>query len=344
MCSKISELINNLKPKINEIDKNLENSKNQIKDIWSPEQGKLLQNISHMEEILEGYNKYLEEYNLYAELQLESLKDEEKQELDILYKKLEENLHNFTLNLMFSEEDREDCYLELQSGTGGADAEDLTSILYRMYHQWAIETNRKCTTIDVWPTDNGIKTIILHIKGSNSYGFLRRETGIHRIVRYSPFNSLNKRQTSFISVYVYPLIKENVVTIEEKDLIFEYSRSSGAGGQHVNKTESAVKVIHIPTGVTVRCENERSQMMNKQMAIKLLKAKLTMREKVLKQEKEQSMEKADISWGQQIRSYTLNPYQLVKDLRTGYETANIKEFLDGKILNKCLYYNITKIK
>lgn len=311
---------------------------------WNEENISIMKEQKQLEENINTYKEYKSEYELYKEL-LDSkiLSQEEKNEIyraiEVLYHKVE----TYMISLLFSEEETKDCFLELQSGAGGDDAEDLTAIILKMYMKWSEYTHRVCSIVDIWYTDHGIRSVILKISGKNSYGFLKLENGIHRVVRHSPFNSLGKRQTSFISVYIYPIIEESKFELEEKDLIFEFSRSSGAGGQHVNKTESAVKVIHIPTGITVRCENERSQTMNKQMAIKLLKAKLIIREKALKEEKESAIEKAAISWGNQIRSYVFNPYQLVKDLRSGYETKNVQGFLDGTLLNECLYFNLLKL-
>ena len=188
--------------------------------------------------------------------------------------------------------------------------------------------------------ENGIKSALLKIVGINSFGLLKGETGIHRFVRHSPFNALNKRQTSFIAVYVYPEEEEEVIKIEEKDLEYSFYKASGAGGQHVNKTESAVRIKHLPTGIIVNCQNERSQFMNKSMALKFLKIKLIKLKSTQQQEQNNLVEKQIIGWGNQIRSYVLNPYKLVKDLRTGYETQNIDDFLNGTLLQDCLYKNL----
>lgn len=312
---------------------------------WNEKNIEFLKEERQLEQKIALYNKYKSDYEFYRELiDSDTITLEEKVKVNGFLEDLYEQLEKYMISLLFSEEETKECFLELQSGTGGDDAEDLTSLLLKMYIKWGDCTNRNCTIVDIWYTDHGIRSAIIKISGENAYGFLKLENGIHRVVRHSPFNALGKRQTSFISVYTYPLLEETKFELEDKDLTFEFSRSSGAGGQHVNKTESAVKVTHHPTGITVRCENERSQLMNKQMATKLLKAKLLVREKTLKQQKESAIEKAAISWGNQIRSYVFNPYQLVKDLRSGYETKNIEDFMNGTLLNDCLYYNLRLIK
>jgi peptide chain release factor 2 len=342
LFSQLLERQNVFLKRLEEIEKILENCRNSS---WNGDNIELLKEEKQLRENIVIYDKYKSDYEFYKNmLTSNEINENDKKDVFVALDLLYNNLEEYMFFLLFSSEEKGDCFLELQSGTGGDDAEDLTSILLKMYMKWADYTKRKAVVVDIWPTDSGIRSAIIKISGKNSYGFLKLENGIHRVVRHSPFNSLNKRQTSFISVYTYGVVEEKKFELEEKDLIFEFSRSSGAGGQHVNKTESAVKVIHTPTGITVRCENERSQLMNRQMAIKLLKAKLLEREKTLKQKKESAIEKAAITWGNQIRSYIFNPYQLVKDIRSNYETKNVENFLNGTLLNECLYYNLRLIK
>ena len=263
-----------------------------------------------------------------------------KENIKIEMKQLYVDLENYFFHMNFTEEDRGNCFMEIQSGTGGADTEDLAHLLLKMYMKWGEKHFHKISLVDLWPSDNGIKSALLKIDGINSFGLLKGETGIHRFVRHSPFNSLNKRQTSFIAVYVYPEEESQTIKIEEKDLEYSFYKASGAGGQHVNKTESAVRIKHLPTGIIVNCQNERSQFMNKSMALKFLKIKLIRWQMIQQQKQNNLVEKKTISWGNQIRSYILNPYKLVKDLRTGYETQNIDDFLNGTLLQDCLYKNL----
>ena len=236
---------------------------------------------------------------------------------------------------MFSGDyDSADCYLDIQSGSGGTEAQDWAEMLLRMYLRWAESKGFTTEVMEVSDGDvAGIKSATIKVSGDYAYGWLRTETGIHRLVRKSPFDSGNRRHTSFASVFVYPEIDDNIdIDINPADLRIDVYRASGAGGQHVNRTESAVRITHIPTGIVTQCQNNRSQHSNKDQAMKQLKAKLYELEMQKKNAEKQQMEdnKSDIGWGSQIRSYVLDDSR-IKDLRTGVETRNTQAVLDGDL-------------
>ena len=231
--------------------------------------------------------------------------------------------------------DRGNAILSMNPGAGGTESQDWAEMLLRMYLRWAEGRGFRSEVLDLQPGEEaGIKGATVTVSGPNAYGYLKAETGVHRLVRISPFDTSRRRHTSFASVYVYPELEEDIqVVIDERELRIDTFRSSGAGGQHVNVTDSAVRIIHLPTGIVVSCQNERSQHKNKAMAMKVLRARLYER---ARQEQEQELErlggeKKEIAWGSQIRSYVLAPYQLVKDHRTGVETGNVAAVLDGRI-------------
>lgn len=237
---------------------------------------------------------------------------------------------------MFSgQADINDCFLEIHSGAGGTESCDWAEMLLRMYLRWAEQNNYDTEIIEESPGDEaGIKSATVKIKGQYAYGWAKAESGVHRLVRLSPFDSANRRHTSFASVWVYPVIDETIdVALEEKDIRVDTYRASGAGGQHVNKTDSAVRLTHIPTNIVVQCQNNRSQHRNKDEAMTMLRARLYELELRKQEEKHQAMnaQKTDNSWGNQIRSYVLHPYQMIKDLRTGHETSNTQSVLDGDL-------------
>ena len=238
-------------------------------------------------------------------------------------------------SLLSGEVDDNDAYFQVNAGAGGTEAQDWADMLLRMYTRWANAHDYKVSLLDKSDGEEaGIKSATLKISGDQAYGWLKTETGIHRLVRISPFDSNAKRHTSFASVSVSPVIDDSIdIQIEEKDLRIDTYRSSGAGGQHVNTTDSAVRITHVPTGIVAACQNERSQHQNKAQAMELLKARLyekEMQEREKQQAKEHG-EKTDIGWGHQIRSYVLQPYQLIKDLRTNTETSNTQAVLDGDL-------------
>ena len=238
-------------------------------------------------------------------------------------------------SLLSGEADGNDCYLEINSGAGGTEACDWANILLRLYTRWCNEKGYKVETLEESPGEEaGIKSTTLQVKGHNAYGWLKTENGVHRLVRISPFDSSARRHTSFASVYVSPVIDDSIqVDIEDKDLRIDTYRASGAGGQHVNKTDSAIRITHIPTGIVVQCQNDRSQHKNRAQAFDMLRGKLYEHEMQKRAAAAQALadSKTEIGWGHQIRSYVLQPYQMVKDLRTGVETSNTTAVLDGDI-------------
>jgi peptide chain release factor 2 len=232
------------------------------------------------------------------------------------------------------EHDSKGAFLTIHSGAGGTEACDWVSMLLRMYSRWAEMHEYKTNIIDILEAEGGIKSVTMEIDGDYVYGYLKAETGIHRLVRISPFDSNKRRHTSFASVFCSPLIDEDIeIEINNDDLRIDTYRAGGAGGQHVNKTDSAVRITHIPTGIVVQCQNERSQHKNKATALKVLKSRLYEYYEAQKRKEKQKLEeqKKDISWGNQIRSYVFQPYTLVKDHRTKYEIGNIQAVMDGKI-------------
>ncbi len=237
--------------------------------------------------------------------------------------------------LLSGEFDAENAVVTLHAGAGGTEACDWVSMLYRMYTKWAAAKGYEVEVVDYLDGDEaGIKSVTFQVNGENAYGFLKSEKGVHRLVRMSPFNAQGKRQTSFASCDVMPDLEENLdVEIRDEDLKIDTYRAQGAGGQHVNKTSSAVRVTHIPTGITAQCQKERSQFMNKDKAIQFLKAKLYLRKLSENEERMKAIQGdlSEISWGNQIRSYFMQPYQLVKDLRTNEETGNVDAVMDGDI-------------
>ena len=240
-----------------------------------------------------------------------------------------------TRELLAGEDDEKNAFISIHPGAGGTESQDWASMLFRMYYRWAEKNGFSIDVFDYTPGEEaGIKSSTMLIKGEYAYGLLKGEMGVHRLVRISPFDANKRRHTSFASVEAMPEIDEDIeVDIDESDLRIDTYRSSGAGGQHVNKTESAVRITHMPSGIVVQCQNERSQHKNKAFAMKVLKAKLHELEKSQQEEKIQGKmgEKKDISWGNQIRSYVFQPYTMVKDHRTSEETGNVEAVFDGEI-------------
>ncbi len=238
-------------------------------------------------------------------------------------------------SLLSGEADGNDCYLEVNAGAGGTEAQDWAEMLLRMYLRWAEQHGHKSELLDESRGEEaGVKSATVQIKGLNAYGWLKTETGVHRLVRISPYDSNDRRHTSFASVAVTPVIDDSIpIEINEKDLKIDTFRASGAGGQHVNKTESAVRFTHLPTGIVVACQQERSQHKNRAKAMEMLRAKLYELELKKKEDAAAVLEagKSDIAWGHQIRSYVLQPYQMVKDVRTGVETSQAHDVLNGDI-------------
>lgn len=295
--------------------------------------------MSELGEVVETYRELCRETeDLKSLLDLAESEDEEELyqeaalELDQLKKKLDE----FELNILFAGEyDHNNAIVSLHAGAGGTDAQDWAEMLLRMYTRWAEDNGYQCELWDMVPGEEaGIKSATFLVKGRHAYGKLKAEKGVHRLVRISPFDNSGRRHTSFALVSVLPELPEEVeVEIDPDDLKIDTFRSGGAGGQHVNKTDSAVRITHLPTGIVVQCQNERSQHANKLAAMKHLKAKLF---ELKQREHEENLQKLkgehkDIAWGNQIRSYVLNPFSLVKDHRTGVEVGNVEGVLNGDI-------------
>ena len=257
-------------------------------------------------------------------------------EIDQMMKELVQTYEDIRMKTLLSGEyDRNNAIVSLHAGAGGTESCDWAAMLYRMYIRWADKKGFSVEVLDSLDGEEaGIKSITFQVNGENAYGYLKSEKGVHRLVRISPFNAAGKRQTSFVSCDVMPDIEEDVdVEIREEDIRIDTFRSSGAGGQHINKTSSAIRITHFPTGIVVQCQNERSQHMNKDKAMQMLKAKLYL----LKQEENAAKaagirgEVTDIGWGNQIRSYVMQPYTMVKDHRTGVESGNVDAVMDGNI-------------
>ena len=282
--------------------------------------------------------KELAEFPDLIELSYEEYTEENKA-LAHLEKDFAELKKGYTELLMsralMGSDDRRNAIISITPGAGGTESQDWAEMLLRMYLRWSENRRFKVSTLDLQNGEEaGIKNASLLIKGEQAYGFLKSENGIHRLVRLSPFDSNKRRHTSFVSVHVMPEIGDDIdIELEEKHLRIDTYRASGAGGQHVNKTDSAIRITHIPSKIVVQCQSERSQHKNKSTAIKLLKTRLYQLEKEKLEEniKSRSGEKKNMSWGSQIRSYVMHPYKMVKDLRTGYESSNVEAIMDGDI-------------
>ena len=328
--------IDTLKQKVN----NLEEKTKQA-DFWNDRQQaeKIIKELndekSTVDSIEQVLTKVKDDLELVNLLEIEN--DEEsiqelEQEIVFIEQKTEEvNL----LLLLNGPYDKNDCTLEIHPGAGGTESCDWALILYRMYTRWCEKKKYKVEVLDYQDGDEaGIKSVMIRVKGNNAYGYLKNEKGVHRLVRLSPFDSNNRRHTSFASIEVTPEIEQdNNIEIDEKDLKIDVYRSTGAGGQGVNTTDSAVRITHLPTKIVVTCQNERSQIQNKEQALKVLKNKLLMK-KLEEQNQELNEikgEQMNINFGSQIRSYVLHPYSMVKDHRTNAETSNVGKVLDGDI-------------
>ena len=315
------------------------------------------------QQVIRAKNALKDIVDRYEELDLQltslndtadELKSEFDEELMMIaeeeYADMDKKFEDFEIQVLLSHEyDQNNAILEIHPGAGGTESCDWASMLYRMYTRYAEKHGFKVSVLDYLPGDEaGIKSVTFLVEGDKAYGYLKSEKGVHRLVRISPFDSNARRHTSFASVWVYPVVDDKIeIHIDEKDLRIDTYRSSGAGGQHVNKTDSAVRITHIPTGIVVQCQNERSQFKNKDVAMNMLKSRLynLELEKRAEEEAKINASKAENGWGSQIRSYVLQPYQMIKDLRTNYETSNIEATLDGDIdgfLSATLLYNSTK--
>ncbi len=292
----------------------------------------LEQSITSINELESSLSDYVDLIAMAEEEGDEGIIKESERAIEKLEKRAARNRLE---SLLSGEADSNDVYLQVNAGAGGTEAQDWAEMILRMYMRWVEARGFKYSTLERSDGEEaGIKSTTLKIDGFQAYGWLKTETGVHRLVRISPFDSNSRRHTSFASVSVSPVIDDSInIDIDEKDLRIDTYRSSGAGGQHVNKTDSAVRITHIPTGVVAACQNGRSQHQNKAQAMDMLKARLYEQE-LKRREDEQAKEhgeKTDIGWGHQIRSYVLHPYQMVKDLRTNVETTQSQAVLDGDI-------------
>jgi peptide chain release factor 2 len=280
--------------------------------------------------------KELEEMNILLQLIEEQKDEQEAQELSDKIQKSEETIKQMEFQRMLGgEHDSRNAIVSLNAGAGGTEAQDWSEMLLRMYLRWAERRGFQTEIIDILPGEEaGIKNVTFTVNGLYAYGYLKAEVGIHRLVRISPFDAGARRHTSFASIFVIPEVPDDIVIdIDEKDLKIDTYRSSGAGGQHVNKTDSAVRITHLPTGIVVQCQNERSQHKNKAMALKVLKARLYEREIEEKEEKLEELHssKKEIAWGSQIRSYIMHPYKMVKDHRTNKVVHDVDRVMDGDL-------------
>ena len=301
--------------------------------------GKILQKIKLLKNKVQGFNdikNQWEDVSTLVELGIEENDDSVLGEVKTGYCELQEKIDNMKLDTLLSGKyDKLSAIITLHSGAGGTEAQDWCEMLYRMYNMWAERKGFKTEVIDYLDGEEaGIKSVTFSIEGLNAYGYIKSEKGLHRLVRISPFDSAARRHTSFASCEVIPELDEELdVEINPEDLRIDTYRSSGAGGQHINKTESAIRITHLPTGIVVTCQNERSQHKNKETAMKVLKSKLV---EIAEREQKDKIDdlkgvQTEIAWGNQIRSYVFHPYSMVKDHRTNYETGNINAVMNGDI-------------
>ena len=308
-------------------------------DFWNDAKNaaKVSQEKTKLERILNVYNEAKDALNDAVEYFELAKSENDEDTLEMLYEdaeNLNEHILKLEIQIMLNgEHDNANAIVSIHPGAGGTESQDWASMLYRMYLRWAERHNFKVEVLDYQPGEEaGIKDVSFIIKGENAYGYLKVENGIHRLVRISPFDSNAKRHTSFSSVMVSPEVDDNIdIEIEDKDIRIDTYRSSGAGGQHVNKTESAIRITHIETNIVVQCQNDRSQHKNKAAAMKMLKSRLYEYEMAKKQAELDGVEKSEIGWGHQIRSYVLQPYQQVKDTRSNEAFTNVEAVLDGDI-------------
>lgn len=310
-------------------------------DFWDDQENaqKILKEQSGIEDSLDEWRdlkEKLEELELLEQLVCEEGDSELTLEADQKYNELLEKVESIEFRKILGEpDDRNNAFLSINAGAGGTEAQDWAEMLFRMYMRYCERHNFSTRIIDVQDGEEaGIKSATIFVEGEYAYGFLKGESGVHRLVRISPFDSNKRRHTSFTSVFVSPEVDDSIeIEIDEKDLRIDTFRASGKGGQHVNKTDSAVRITHIPTGVVVSCQNERSQRQNKETSMKMLRAKLYEIEKEKQREKldEIHSDKKEIGWGSQIRSYVMHPYRMVKDHRTGMEESDVDSVMDGEI-------------
>ncbi|SPD74921.1 Peptide chain release factor 2 [uncultured Desulfobacterium sp.] len=311
-------------------------------DFWQKDQeeiSRLGQERSCLCEQVDQWNRFhreAEDARILAEIAAEEDDESTIKEIQKDIAKLQEEVNHLEFLSLFGEpDDRRNAIVAINAGAGGTEAQDWVEMLFRMYTRWSEEKAMKVQVMDYLPGDEaGIKNVTFNVIGPYAYGYLKSEHGVHRMVRVSPFDATRRRHTSFASVSVLPEVDTDIkVNIEDKDLRIDTFRASGPGGQHVNKTSSAIRITHLPTGIVVQCQNEKSQHRNKDMAMKVLMAKLYNLEKAKLDEKKQERHDSqdEIGWGRQIRSYVFNPYRLVKDHRTNVEVGNLERVMDGDV-------------
>ncbi len=313
--------------------------KTQAPEFWNEpaEAEKLLKHLRSEKQWVEKYDKLRGEYeDLEVLMEFAGEGEASEEEVDEAYSALLQELEAMEfMRMLGREEDRMGAMLQINPGAGGTESQDWASMLMRMYLRYGERKGYKVSVVDEQEGDvAGIKSVTLEIDGDFAYGYLKSETGVHRLVRISPFDSAKRRHTSFASVYVYPIVDDSIeIEINPADISWDTFRSSGPGGQHVNKTESAVRLKHQPSGIVVECQEGRSQLKNREKALKMLKSQLYELEIRKQQEARQEIEdsKLKIEWGSQIRSYVMQPYKLVKDHRTNYETSNVQAVMDGDL-------------
>jgi peptide chain release factor 2 len=347
LIDELREKLKSIEPDINAIKTFWQNSKfdqryieldNEVnkEDFWqNPNRTQISKEYQRLKDLKEEYVKINKNFQENQELlELFEHNEEELKKISPEIQTLCKKTSKFKLELLLSkEEDLNNCFLSINAGAGGTESQDWASMLLRMYLRFCERENFKVDMLDHQTGEEaGIKSATLFVKGKYAHGFLKSENGIHRLVRISPFDASKRRHTSFAGVTVVPEVEGKKIEINEKDLRIDTYRAGGAGGQHVNKTDSAVRITHIPTGVVVQCQNERSQLQNKQTALKMLMARLVEKERREQEEQQKSVEKKKIEWGSQIRSYVLHPYKMVKDLRTNYENPQPDLILAGDLM------------
>ena len=305
-------------------------------NFWqNPDNVKLSQQFEHLKTARATYELVTETYDdLHAMLDLFAEDAIELEDMIREVNNLKKQAISFKINLLLNDEhDSSDCFMAINAGAGGTESQDWADMLLRMYIRFCERERFKVSVLDQQNGEEaGIKSATLHIRGTNAYGLLKAEDGVHRLVRISPYDSAKRRHTSFASVSISPEVAEAAIEINDKDLRIDTYRAGGAGGQHVNKTDSAVRITHLPTNVVVQCQNERSQGQNKQTAMKMLMARLVQKREADKRTAAAAVERQKIEWGSQIRSYVLHPYKMVKDLRTNHESPQPDVVLDGALM------------
>ena len=313
-------------------------------DFWERSQdevSRISQERAYLKDTVDSWeelNSETDDIKILIEIAVEEDDGEAMEEIKDDLISLEKKINSLELQSLLSEpDDKRNSIVSINAGAGGTESQDWVEMLYRMYLRWCESRNFKTDVIDLMYGDEaGIKSVTFSVSGANAYGYLKSEHGIHRMVRISPFDATGRRHTSFASVSVLPEVDTDIdINIEEKDLRIDTYRASGPGGQHVNKTSSAIRITHLPTNIVVQCQNEKSQHRNKEMAMMVLKSRLYELEKSKLDKKKQEMHEnqKDIAWGSQIRSYVFNPYRMVKDHRTNEEVGNLEKVMDGGIDN-----------